>query len=214
MVPIGAKHWESLEARSPTLFLVAGALLVVYAAVFGTITFADPVVEQNVFKIGYVFGFLGLLGLYPTVVGRNPRLARVGAVAAALGLVAISAFTTNDLAVLAGLVSGGDPGWYVFFIPLALIGFLVGYLAFGVASLRSDVFPPVIGLVLLVPGLIVIVMLALILAGYADDQSAFVISAGEALAHLAIGATLRTKSSVADRDESSTDGDRELMAYD
>jgi hypothetical protein len=142
MVPISAKHWNWLEARSPTLFLVGGALLVGYAAVFGTVAFADPVVEQNVFKIGYVFGFLGLLGLYPTLTGRSPRLARVGGVAAALGLVAISAFTTNDIAVLADLVSDGNPAWYIFFIPLALIGFLVGYLAFGVASLRSDVFPP------------------------------------------------------------------------
>jgi hypothetical protein len=57
-------------------------------------------------------------------------------------------------------------------------------------------------------------MLITIISGYADNTSAFVISAGRALAHLAIGATLRTRSSAAGSDESPTDVDRELEPHD
>jgi hypothetical protein len=217
MVPINTKQWKWLEARSPTLFLVGGGLVVVYAGLHGIEAATDMVMKPNPFEFGYVIGFLGLLGLYPTMVDERPWLARAGAVAAVLGIVALTAFTVIHLADLAGLFSSDPaamPSWFNVFIPLALIGFVVGYLAFGVASLRSGVHSRTVGLLLLVPGLIVVWMIIQTTAGYFDELTAFVVSAGEAMAHLAIGTTLRAKSSAADRDESSTDGDREPVAHD
>jgi hypothetical protein len=55
--------------------------------------FLDITVEQKGLEVGYVIGFLGLLGLYPTLADRRPWLARAGAVAAILGVVAFSVFT-------------------------------------------------------------------------------------------------------------------------
>jgi len=214
MAPISTKHWKLLEAQSGTLFLVAGALVVVYAGLHGIEAATDMVLEPNPFEFGYVVGFLGLLGLYPTLADDNPWLARAGAVAAVLGMIGLSAFTVLHLAELAGVVARAGPPWLGIFIPLPLIGFVVGYLAFGVASLRTDAYARLVGLLLLAPGIIVIVMIVQILAGWTSQLQAFVISAGEAMAHLAIGVTLRTRSSATDSEGLSTDDDRELVAHD
>jgi hypothetical protein len=216
MVQVSTQHWKRLEARSGTLFLVAGAIVVVYAGLHGIEAATDMVMEPSPFEFGYVIGFLGLLGLYPALADETPWLARAGALAAVLGIVALSAFTVVHLADLAGLVSSdpaATPSWFNVFIPLALIGFVVGYLAFGVASLRSGVHSRTVGFLLLVPGLIVVWMALQTTAGYFNELTAFVVSAGEAMAHLAIGATLRAKSAT-DRDESSTDADRDSVAHD
>jgi len=213
MVPINTKQWEWLEARSPTLFLVGGGLVVVYAGLHGIEAATDMVLEPNPFEFGYVIGFLGLLGLYPTMVDKSPRLARAGAVAAVLGMIGLSAFTALHIAVLAGVVAGGGPAWFPIFIPFPLIGFVVGYLSIGIASLRTDAYPRLVGLLLLVPGIIVVVMIIQILAGWTSELQAFVISAGEAMAHLAIGATIKTKSD-SDRGDTSSHGDREVATHD
>lgn len=82
---------SSLDGKSPTLFLVGGASLVGYATLLGAGLFLDTsysfVREVILGPAGYVLGFLALLGLYPVLVDRNPKLARVGAVFAALGAV-------------------------------------------------------------------------------------------------------------------------------
>lgn len=213
MAQVSAPHWKRLEARSGTLFLVAGALVVVYAGLHGIEAATDMVLEPNPFEFGYVVGFLGLLGLYPTLVNGSPWLARAGAAAAVLGMVGLSAFTMTHLAELAGIVGSGRPAWFGVFVLLTLTGFVVGYLAFGVASLRADVHTRTVGLLLLAPGIIVVVMIVQILAGWTSPEQAFVISAGEAMAHLAIGTTLKT-SSDSDHGEPFSHGGREVATHD
>jgi hypothetical protein len=171
------------------------------------------VLKPNPFEFGYVIGFLGLLGMYPTMVDESPWLARAGAVAAVLGMIGLSALTVLHLAVLAGVIARGGPAWFGVFVPLPLVGFVVGYLSIGIASLRTDVHPRTVGLLLLVPGIIVVVMIVQILAGWTSQLQAFVISAGEAMAHLAIGATLKTKAD-SDHREPSSYGDREVATHD
>jgi hypothetical protein len=213
MVPISTRKWEWIEARSPTLFLVGGGLVVVYAGLHGLEAATDLVLEPNPFEFGYVVGFLGLLGLYPALADETPWLARAGAAAAVLGIIGLSAFTVLHLAELAGIVARGGPAWFWVFIPLPLIGFVVGYLSIGIASLRTGVHTQMVGLLLLAPGIIVVVMLVQMLAGWTSQLQAFVISAGEAMAHLAIGATLKTKFD-SDRGEPSSHGDREMATHD
>lgn len=190
---------NSLEKHSSTLFLVAGVLLVGYAGLNGIKAFTTVPVEPNLFEFGYVIGFLGLFGLYPRLADRQPWLARVGAVAAVSGAIAISGFNVRHLAGLAGVASDGPPRPVLIF--MALAGFVLGYLALGAASLRSDVYPRTIGFVLLVPGIIVVLMLVHVAAGLDSLGTAFVISAGQAMAHLAIGATLRAEAESADSEE-------------
>lgn len=204
---------HSLERWSPTLFLAGGGLLVVFAALNGMGALTDQTVEYNGFEFGYVLGFLGLLGLYPSLTQRSPWIARAGAVAAASGIVGLSVITVHDLTQLAGVRSGNPPGWSLILV-LALVGFLVGYFCFGIASLRTDQYPRTVGLVLLVPGIIVVLMLLHMAAGYASDLTAFVISTGQAMAHLAIGASLRTRSARVAQDEPPSDSDVKVTTHD
>lgn len=214
MLRVNAQHWNQLEARSGTLFLAAGALVVVYSGLHGIESATDMILEPNPFEFGYVLGFLGLLGLYPGVVDESPWLARIGAVAALLGIIGLSAFTVLHLGELAGLIEAGGPIWMIVFSPLPLAGFVVGYLSIGVAVLRGRVRSRMLGLLLLVPGIIVLVMVVQILMGWTSELQAFVISAGEAMAHLAIGATLRTNSTQPTRQEQTTEAEVDFPTHD
>lgn len=200
MVSANRERRSSLRTHSPTLFLVAGTLLIGYAGLNGIEAVRAAAVGPNPFQFGYVVGFLGLTGLYPRFADRQPWLARAGAVAAVLGAVALAGITLLELAGPAGVPSENLPIRPVL-VFLTLVGFVLGYLALGVASLRSGVYSRWTGLALLVPGLIVVIMLAHIAAGLDSPGTAFVISAGQAMAHLAIGATLRTESESADRED-------------
>lgn len=64
---------------------------------------------------------------------------------------------------------------------------------FGVASLRTNVVSQTTGLVLLTPALVMITNFGIATAGYGSLTGQFVVATGFALAHLAIGATLRTE---------------------
>lgn len=204
---------EKLKRWSPRLFLAAGGLLVVYASLNGLWAFADMATRESGFQFGYVLGFLGLLGLYPSLVIRSPKLSRLGAAGAASGIVGITAITVLELAQLGGMVSGTPPGWWLILL-LALGGFLLGYLSFGTAILRSGYYPKSIGILVCLPGIIVVFMVAHIAAGLASEVTAFVISAGEAMAHLAIGATIQTKSRKTALETETGDATAELQAND
>lgn len=208
-------QFDVLERWSPTLFLASGAVLVFYAIFMGLWAFTDVMPEGHGLEIGYMLGFLGLLGLYPSLSKRSPWLVRLGAIAAGCGVFAILYVSVNDFVHLAGLTSDNLPGWQ-FLKLLPLVGFLLGYLPIGIASLRSDVYPRTVGVLLLMPGVITVLMLASIITGHPlldRFQTVFVVSAGEAMAHLAIGTTLKTDASTTEGEKSSTTSDREVVAH-
>lgn len=190
----GYTRLDVLEERSPSLFLVGGAVLVFYGACNGIEAFTDVAVPANIFESGYVFAFLGLLGLYPTLADEGHRLARAGAGAATVGLVGVSLVSLRSFGHLAGLVSEYPAGWSAIIL-LVLVGFIGGYLALGLVALRSEAYSTTVGLVLTAPGVIVVLMLLHIAAGLDSSASVFVVSSGQAMAHLAIGETLRRQSS-------------------
>jgi hypothetical protein len=195
-----ANWWNILEERSSSLFLVAGIILVVYGVANGIVTYTDVAVETSVLWFAYLFSFLGLLGLYPTLMVERPRLARVGAGAAVVGLLGVTLVSLMSAGQLAGIVSSPMPGLMAIWF-LALVGFIGGYLAFGLAALRSDTYSTIDGLVLSVPGVIIVVMLLHLVAGLEQPWSVFVVSSGQAMAHLAIGATLRQQVSQPESEE-------------
>lgn len=192
--------WGVLEERSSSLFLVAGVILVGYGAANGVVMVTDMVVVTSVLWFGYIFSFLGLLGLFPTLVMERPWLARVGAGTAVVGLLGVTLVSLLSAGQLAGVVSSPMPGLMPIW-SLALVGFIGGYLAFGLAAIRSDEHSTTLGLVLTVPGVIVVVMLLHLVAGIEQPWSVFVVSSGQALAHLAIGATLHQQAAQPDSDE-------------
>lgn len=171
-----------------------------YAATNGLVAFTDLTVEPTVFQAAYIAGFLGLLGLYPRVADQCPWLARVGAAAAALGVIAFTVFAASNLVELAGIASGEIPAGSVF-TAMGLASFVVGYLTVGAAVLRSGAYSRTVGILLLIPGVIIVLMFASIVAGVTSPESVFVVSAGQAMTHLAIGSTLRAETRSAERDD-------------
>lgn len=205
-------RWTLLERWSPRLFLAAGGILIVFAAINGFGAITGIPIEYNGFQFGYVIGFLGLMGLFSSVSTSSPWLARAGTGAAIAGVVGLTTMTLFDITRLVGLTTGDVPGWSLF-VGLTLVGFVPGYFCFGVASLRGGRYSRRVGLVLLAPAVIVILMVAHIVLGFASEVTAFVISTGQAMAHLAIGATLRAETSRGDHDTPAVSREGELPTH-
>lgn len=182
---------SSLDGKSQTLFLVGGASLVAYATLLGVELFLNisyPFVREVILgPAGYFMGFLALLGLYPALADRNQNLARVGAVFAALGAVGWFASGVKRFLEQTG---GVPPDWLGVFGLLIPLGFVLGYLVFGAASIRSDVVPRTVGLVLLLPLFGVLLNFFLKAVGIPLEEGRIIIVSWFALAHLAIGIAL------------------------
>lgn len=66
----------SIERQTGALFLVAGAMFFVFAAMWGVEAFLNRSAPKNIFgPAGFAFAFLGMLGLYPALADRSRRLA-------------------------------------------------------------------------------------------------------------------------------------------
>lgn len=189
---------QRLEGKSPTLFLVAAALLILFAVTKGieAVTGSSP---TDVFgPAGYTVAFVALLGMYPALAGRTPRLARVGGVVAVVGVVGWAAVTALTLAALAGVLpppeEAGALGGAV--LAPAGLGMLAGYLLFGVATLRSGAHPRALGLLLLAPAVIFAAVFAVFAPlGYGETWGPFLAASAQAVVHLAIGLLLRKEAS-------------------
>ena len=208
MVQVSTQQFRALEKQTPALFLTAGGLLVVYSILNGMEAFFDiayPTVQDIFGPAGFVFGFIGLLTLYSILSDRHPLLSRVGGVSVTLGVVGFSAIVMVHIGVLAGIVSMESAAWTAVLIILAAIGMLPGFLSFAVATLQTDAYPRSVGLFLLAPPVIFATMVAGASVGYTPAWSAVVISGGQAVAHLAIGYTLRDSPTPTSREVSSTE---------
>ena len=198
------KLWNLLQKWSATAFLIAGVVLVVYAALLGYQAFIDSSVNFHaseaavVGPAGFAVGFIGLLGLYPTLADRSPKLARAGAVFAALAVAGWFMIAVDGLANLAGI---NWPTWLAAVAILGILGMFLGYAAFGVASLRTDAHSRTLGLLLLAPTILfgVLIVGQAITGGTAIGAA--LISSGLALSHLGIGYVLRTEDVPTEREE-------------
>lgn len=180
-----------LQRWSPALFLLTGVVLIGYASLFATEAFMDtyPAVRDFIGPVGYIIGFVGLLGLYPALTDRSPKLARAGAGFAVVGIVGwlVSIILRADLL-------GSEPEALGAVQAIAiLIGMILAFLVFAIAVLRTDVHTRTVGLVLLGPFLVNLVNFGIISAGYASPEGRFVTSGLWALSYLAIGIALRNE---------------------
>lgn len=213
-MPITAgRRLEPLGRWSSNLYLIAGVLLVGYASLKGSAAVTD-VAYVNVADVlgpaGLLFGFVGLLGLYPRLAERSPILARIGAVCVSLGTASFAVITVVGVAILVGAASWSVP---VAMLLLAAIGLIPGYLSFSLASLRAEQQFRAVGLLLLVPAIVFAAMLAqpfvyTAVGMFSDPTMAwsnFAISTGQAMAHLALAYTLRAAGTPHDQEAPSTD---------
>lgn len=151
---------DSLEKWSPTVFLVAGILLLGYAVLQGTHTFTGVTVPSALATayggIALLVPVFGLLGLSPRLRDHTPRLSLAGVVVAIIsGLLTL--ILLLQLAITTVQMGGSPeipadaPAWTAAALLSGFLLLAVAFLLFGVASLRTPVVERTVALLLLVP---------------------------------------------------------------
>ncbi|MEF8825657.1 MAG: hypothetical protein V5A27_04840 [Halapricum sp.] len=191
----GIIPWRSLERWRAGAFLGAAGSFAVFAMLWGAAVVTDvaPRPAVDVFgPIGWVLGFVGLLGLYPGLADRTAWRNRVGAVFAAVGVCGASVTAVVSLGQLAG-VTGQPPAWFAVLNLLMLVGIIPGFLTFAIIILQTDVQSRSLGLFLLLPALLfgANIVRVTTLGPRAPTGAPFVLGGSQALAFVAIGVTLR-----------------------
>jgi hypothetical protein len=197
---------ESLEQWSATAFLIGGILIAINAAIVATgiVTSSEQVIVllgETVNAAGWAAALVGLLGLYPGAADRSRWLARIGAVCAAIGVVVFTVLSVLSFVYYLELVEGTLQSLVPLILPGVIIGSVLAFLSFSIISLRTDVHPRSVGILLLLPALIVVVNIGSAIAGM--DSSTFLLGivSGLALVMLAIGYQLRTDPGPTDHPE-------------
>lgn len=195
---------ESLDRWNSRAFLLGGLLMLVNA------TFVAATVvtgTEHFLLLGEVFvaaawiaALIGLLGLYPALANRSRWLSRSGAVCAVIGVVVFTILGGLSLFYYAAGIPLEEVNTTIF-IPGVLVGSVLGFILFSAASLRTDVHPRSVGILLLVPAVLVVMNILRFIAGYEAATITLVVVIGDAVAMLAIGYLLRTGSAPTGREE-------------
>lgn len=189
-----ARQWRLVERWSPTVLVVAGSLLVGHTGMLAVQAFTGLTPPPDVFgPSGHLVALAGLMGLYPTLADRTPRVALVAGAAAAVALGGWALLTiTRFLAVLGFVASASDVLPAV--IVMAMFGATVlTYGLFGAATVRVDEISRVVGPLALAPGALLVVAIVGSATVDAVALLGFVIGGGLSLSVLALGFTLRTR---------------------
>ncbi|ADB60800.1 hypothetical protein Htur_1915 [Haloterrigena turkmenica DSM 5511] len=203
MASVTKPQWGSFAKWSATAFLVAGLLMVVDAAIVATNIVTG---EEGFLVLGQAFvgaawtgALIGLLGLYPGLADRSRWLSRAGVVFAGIGVVTFAVMAVVSLVDYVGILAGEFDSIGVFFIPGVLVGSVLGFVAFGVASLWTDAYSRTLGVLLLVPAILVATNILRFVAGLEAATLTLAIVIGDALAMLAIGYVLRSSPQLSGR---------------
>lgn len=178
------------------MFVVAAALNVV--AMIGGAERLSLMVGEAFIAAGWFGGLVGLLGLYTVLADQSRWLTRAGAVFAVIGAMT---FVLLAVASLVAFFNGGGVGDlpipFIYLFPGILLGSLLAFIPFSVASLRSDIHSRTVGTLLLVPPGIFFTnffILPMILGtGPNPPEIIFVVTSLLALVMLVIGYVLRTE---------------------
>jgi len=216
----GTVPWNWLESRTPTVFLVAGAVFVGYAGLKVTRLVTEiavpDVVSVTVGHLGLLGVALGLLGLYPTVRGSTPRLSRAGIVMSVLSggcsIVLLVAVTHLTLTVSGYPAIPEDttqgflpPSVGVVLLFVSLLTILLGFLLFGVASLRTRAVSESIAYLLLVPGIMWAMLFVMHATGVDGTLIGAIVYSPIGASILTIGYRLRAENAATGRVKSPVD---------
>lgn len=187
---------QPIGDKSATLFLVAGALLCVFAALLAVEAITGGSAPEDVFgPPGYAIAAIGLVGLYPALAERSRWLARIGAVAAGVASVGWAVLSVLSVLEVAGVAGAATPEETVFggaALAASGLGMVLGYPLLAIAVLRSDDHPRALGLLLLAPPVIFVAVFAVLAPiGAGEAWGPAIAATAQAVAHLAIGYALR-----------------------
>lgn len=197
---------ESLERRSGSAFMLTGALILASLIVpIGLEALTDWSWASGLVLIGLAVltVSVGLLGLYPQVNDRTPRLALAGAGAAtvagvaALGLVALVGIAVGGEFVTVLTVSEPMSAFTLLGLSMAS-GFSLGLLLFGIATWQTEVPSRTVGGLLMAGGLsllfpVVVEFLGPTFGVNTPPWLLFPVIGGVALDTMVIGYSLETR---------------------
>lgn len=193
MVARSQRRWRTLERWSPTLFLLGGAGVITHAAIQALEAFTAVNPPPDVFvTAGHLIALAGLVGLYPVLRGRTPRLATAGLAATGLGVVAWTVMTATQWLSIAGAVGSLTalfPG--AFFLGLIAVTILA-YTLVGVAALQADAGATMDGLLVLAPAALLLALLGKSVVAGVGAADGAVIGGGLAFSMLALGVRLQS----------------------
>lgn len=191
-----------LDGRSPTLFLVAGGLLVIFAANTGARVFTDmgySTVHSIFGPAGFFVGLVGLFGLYPGLADRSPWLARIAASVAAIPLVGWSVITVFGIGNSAGILPDLSVVFPGAFVIVVFLTTMIAYILFAATSFHAGIHSQIVGLVLLAPAIPFLTLIVAVQVLGPVEWTEFAIDSGHALAHVAVGIVLRNGGVPTDR---------------
>lgn len=192
---------NSLEQWSPSAFLIGGLLLAVDAAwLAANLSMGGEnylLTGQLFVGAGWTVALLGLLGMYPGLSDRSRWLSRVGAICAVIGVLTFAVMAILVFFEISGIVTGVYEPIGAFFIPGVIIGSVLGFVAFSVATFRTQVHSRTFGVLLLVPPILVLSNIIRFVAGNSSETVTLIIVIADALSILMIGYYLRSKSTFA-----------------
>jgi hypothetical protein len=181
-----------VEQWSPTLFLLAGVLIMGHASLLGGQAFTEMVTPPDVFApLGHLVALVGLVGLYPALADRTPTLTEAAAVAAAIpavGWLVLFVWQVGDLAGVLSPPTGVLPGIVSVTV---IVATALTYVLFGLASHRAGARSRTVTWRLVTPaGLFGGLVVSIAVVG-ASALVGFVFTSGLVVAYLAIGQSLR-----------------------
>jgi hypothetical protein len=146
----------------------------------GALTGAGDYFGFTVFALALGLTVAGLLALHLHQRGADGRLGRAGAAVAMLGCAA------QCVVIVGVIVNGEDTSWFGIAAPLAILTWILGSVAFGIATRRAGVLPRWVG-----TALPLVTLVAIVGSEYGTSVliGAFLIAVGTRIA-TAAGATL------------------------
>lgn len=193
MVALSANRWRTLERWSPVLFLLGGGGVITHAVIQALVAFTAVSPPPDVFvTTGHLIALVGLLGLYPALAERTPRLATAGLAATGIGVIVWIVLTAGQILAVASAIESMAalfPG--AFF--LGVLGTtILAYTLVGAAALRAGERPTVDGLLILAPAVLLAVLIGKSVVASVGAVDGVVIGAALALSMLALGVRLQS----------------------
>ena len=150
--------WRSLEQRNAAVFVVAGVLYVGFVIVSAITGFTEITsIWLGVAEIGTGFGglvvsIIGVIGLYPRLNDRVPRLSGAALLAFVLAVVGLAG-TVVWLVGIVGLENAPEavPVALTALASLSILLIAAGFLLFAVACLRTNTPSRRVGYLLFIP---------------------------------------------------------------
>ena len=145
--------WESLVKWTATAFILAGLFRLVNMGIYqsGQLfeSFSAPELALDVsILLAFELAFVGLLGLYPRLREKHPRLALVGVLLAVVSGVSLMIITPAEY-----ILGGQEPPAYLIPFQIAyFLGIPLSFLVFGGLSVRARSPPLSVGVLLILGG--------------------------------------------------------------